>query len=128
MVGIKAKAAAVAAGIGIVLLLITGFACYHIGKAQARVEIVEKEVEKIVEREKRTIEYVEKRVPVIEYITKENVKYIYNIEEMERRINEEIEKRTSDVVCDLTTDEHRLYLLLTSEANSARYLPNKPAD
>lgn len=121
--GIKLKAIAASVGVVLVLLIGTGIASYHIGKANAHIEFVEKEVEVVVEREKKVIEYVEKRVPVIEYITRENIKYVHILKDTKEELNEAIEEAGSSPECSLTDREYGLFNQLIGEANSGVNMP-----
>lgn len=123
LMGINPQALLVATGVGLLLLVGTGVASYHVGKANARVEIVEKEVEKVVERERKVIEYVEKRVPVVEYITRENIKYVHVLKDAEEELNEAMEDAGAKPECSLTAREYGLFNRLIEEANSGVSLP-----
>lgn len=121
--GINLKALLISVGVVLLLLVGTGVASYQVGKANARVEIVEKEVEVVVEREKKVIEYVEKRVPVIEYITRENIKYIHVLKDTKEELNEAIEEAGPRPECSITDREYGLFNRLIGEANSGINLP-----
>lgn len=125
--GIKLKALLISAGVVLLLIVGTGVASYQVGKANARVEIVEKEVEKVVERENKTIEYVEKRVPVIQYIDRENTKYVYVLGDTKEKLNEAIEAAGPKPECRLTDAELGLFNQAVGEANAGLTLPT-PGD
>ena len=120
---INLKALLISAGVAVLLLVTTGVASYHVGKANARVEIVEKEVEVVVERERKVIEYVEKRVPVVEYITRENIKYIHVLNDTKEELNEAIEEAGTRHECSITEREYGLFNRLIGEANSGLDMP-----
>lgn len=121
--GINLKAMLAAVGVVLLLLVGTGVASYHVGKSKAKVEIVEKEVEKVVEREKKMVEYVEKRVPVVQYIDRENIKYVYVSTDTKERLNEAIAAADAMPQCVLTDDEWRLFNEATRAANAGGDLP-----
>lgn len=126
--GINVKLWLIKIGIALFLLGTTAYIAYEKGEAKATVACAEKGRKEAEIRTVVLMETVEKRVPVIQYIERENVKYVTRIEEAKRKADETINATGSRPECSVTDAERVQFNELIRAANESFSLPVKRSD
>jgi len=126
--GVNVKLWLIRIGLALAVVSGTAYIAYEKGQASERVKVAE-EARKAAEiRTVIMMETVEKRVPVIQYIERENVKYVTRVDSTKRNVDDAIQAAGNRDECRLSDAERVQFNELARAVNESFTLPSKRGD